>query len=581
MQSVSATPLSNFKNTVSNVLKVFSIFTWIKEYQNDKKLMATANEYIKQMAALEMKPIKEGDCDALLSRVKELTHEIHSRRRTNLVATECLLTRHLIAQEARRKSIHTHDETHYDLLADYASKWKARQKYFVNNLLSDRDKAKLKEACQYDGFTQILLSDPKAREEFFQWTILNDSRVCPFHPNNVEVFVKFPGLHQEILRKLHYRSSRFGGDLFQVDQETQTLTLPLEGKRVKVLQDAKFEMKGHLGLGKMIVTFKEIFRELHKKISYDGDGEFEITNQSGIWLWNAKRLGFYDADKNTHRRIDLDKEGWFHQLPTVETLTCDEASRRYRFPMLGLPDGYKDLKYQGLSDDVHPLYNLAGTQKEEYDLLGTHAYDVLLLVNRTTNTVEVKSIGHFLYPFPKGTRSLILSMPVFAPSYMYSPDENMFNANRKHAGDYSIPPVMERPDPQKWMGYLQDLKRDIQRGWQDKLPFNFFVANCTSSAWELGVRNFGMGNIPDLRLNFWKMSPQGPVGKVYGVLKTMPERVTKLFFFLLGSWRWMHAINEYGQEVTYSLLKCKHPFKYLVHPAGLFKPIEPGRAFSV
>ena len=69
-----------------------------------------------------------------------------------------------------------------------------------------------------------------------------------------------------------------GGELFQVDAKTQLLTIPVEGKRYAVQKGAeKIVCRGHLNLGKMTVTFEDIFRELKAKISHDGYGKFEYT----------------------------------------------------------------------------------------------------------------------------------------------------------------------------------------------------------------------------------------------------------------------------------------------------------------
>lgn len=590
MQPMSSSTMPNLNNTCSSVWRVLcspfnAAVTWIRSYQQDKQLLATANVCLKQLTELEMTPIKECNIDDMLTRVKNLAKDMQSGHRVKVIATLAILNKHIIALECRHKQNHTPDESHYDQLAVLAQNWKSKQRYFINKNLVDRDTAKLKEACQYDGFMQILLSDAKTREDFFYWTILNDSRVCPFQPNDVEVFVKFPGLYDKILRKLNYRNARFGGDLFQVDKTDQVLTVPLEGKRVKVLNNAKFEVKGHLGIGKMTVTFQDIFRELRNKVSYDGEGEFEILNKGGIWLWNAKKLGSFHEVSKSYQRIDLNHPAWVTQLPTTEILTFAEAEKRYKVIMDGKPDSYEgtreELVYQGLPHGVHPLYNLAGTQKQKYDLLGTHAYDVLLLVNRSSGIVEVKSIGQFLYPFPEGFWQLLWSITKFAPSYMYSPDENIFNANRQHAGDYSAPPVIVRPGPQEWHRYVQKLKSDIIKGWKDKLGFNFLVANCTTSAWKRASQTFGLGRIPDLRVRFWKLRPKGSIGKVYDVLKTLPERVSVLVFLLIGSRRRMQIINKYGEEDTVSLWYKQRPFKYTVHPAALFDPLEPGQALPV
>lgn len=590
MLLVSSSALPQFNSLASTTLKAFykpfnACVNWIKVYRNDRRLQAIAETYNQHLIRMEMTPIKECEVDGMLSKLKKLTGEMESSKRERVKNALFTLNRHIIALECRTKKTQIPDESYYDQIATYAQKWKKGKLYFINKNLTERDIKKLKEACHYQGFAQILLSDPQCRDEFFRWTILNDSRVCPFQPNDVAVFVKFPGLHKEILDRLGYRSARFGGTLFQVDEEDQLLTLLLEGKRVKVIHNASMEAKGHQGIGKMTVTFQDIFRELNHKISYDGDGEFEITDNGGVWLWNAKRLAYYHEGSKSHIRIDLEGDDWINRLPTQETLTYEEAKNRYQVEMEVKPDGFEgdftSLKYRGLDSDTHPLFNLAATEKDKYDFLGTHGYNVFLLVNRKLKTVEVKSLGQFLYPFPLGPWSLFNTLTKFSPSYMYSPDENTYNGNRKHAGDYSVPPVIVRTNPLEWFKYTQSLKTDIIHGWNDKLGFNFVVLQCMTRVWKKARKHFGVGRIPDLRVRYWKLHPKGAVGAFYNTLKSLSERVTLFVFLFMGSWRGMTIVNKYGEEETIRLCFYKRPFKYAAHPAGLFESVDPDIALEV
>jgi hypothetical protein len=584
MQSVASSTLSQIKNSLSLTLRTFykpfdACITWIKVYQRDKRLLAVANEYCKQMTLLEMTPIKDCNLDETLSRAKTWTINMGGSEREEVKKATSMLTRHIVALECRNKKTHTPDESYYNEIAQHAQAWKKSKLYFLNKNLAERDIKKLKEACHYAGFAQVLLADPECREEFFRWTILNDSKVCPFHPNDVAVFIKFPGLHQEILDTLGFRNARFGGNLFQVDEKDQLLTLPLEGKRVKVIHNAHMEVKGHQGIGKMTVSFQDIFRELKNKTSYDGVGEFEITDKGGIWLWNAKKLAYYHEDLKIHKHINLEGDGWINHLPTEETLTYKEAEERYKIKMEAKPDGFEGdfhtLQYSGFDSHIHPLFNLAGTQKEKYDFLGTHAFNKFLLVDRKSKTVEVKSLGEFIYPFPLGAGKLLWALTKYHASYMYSPDENIFNANRQHAGDYTIRPVIVRANPQEWVQYTRSLKKDIINGWKGKLGFNFLVAQCTTKIWKRARKHFGVGRIPDLRVRFWKLHPRGAMNKLYSCLKSLPERISIFVLFLLGSWRQMRTVNKNGEKTTVSLLFYNRPFKYIVHPAGLFDPLDP------
>lgn len=581
---------NSLKSNSSNLCSTLKVFykpynacvSWIKGYCRDRRLLALANGYFKLMLIGEMASISRYNFD--LVSVKKLAEDMKESNRATVKAALCRLNRHILSYECRDKKIHVcqaqiNDDKLYNEVARYAQAWKKKKLYFLDKNLTDRDIEKLKEACGYDGFAQLLLADPNCREEFFRWTILNDSKVCPFHPNDVEVFVKFPGLHQKILDRLGFRSARFGGTLFQVDQKDQVLTLPLEGKRVKVIHDAQMEVRGHQKIGKMTVSFEDIFRELNNKISYEGTGEFEITDKGGIWLWNAKKLAYYHEDSKTHKRINFEGDEWINQLPTEETLTYEEAELRYKIQVEAKPDGFEGnfhtLQYPGLAKEIHPLYNMAGTQKEKLDVLGTHVFNKFLLVNRSSKTVAVKSMGEFLYPFPKNLYQLLSGLTKFQPSNMYSPDENIFNANRQHSGDYGVPPVIVRPNPEEWLQFTRSLKKDVINGWNNKLGFNFLVAQCTTKTWKNARKHFGVGRIPDLRIRFWKLTPTGSANKLYSFLKSLPERVSKFVLFILGSWRWMHTINKHGEESTTSLFFHKRIFSHIIHPAALFDPVGP------
>lgn len=580
----------SIREGVVKVLNVFykpfnSTVTWIKDYQRNKALAKISQEYHTAFMQQEMTPISKCDTTPLLDRTKVVIDDLRSKQDEKSQEIMRRLQRNVLAQKLRSsQSQGTFDQEKYNKLEEFASKWKQSKTFFINRNLAERDKTKLREAFNYEGFADVLLSDPECREDFFWWVILNDSNINPFQPNDVGVFAKFPALHSEILSNMGFRCARFGGDLFQVDSSDQVVTMPLEGKRVKVINDEKHVMIGHLEVGKLTVDFPRIFKELNSKASYDGVGEFEICNREGVWLWNAKFLGFYNEDLKKLVQIDLSRDDWIKDLPWEEKLSYTEAENRYHVKMENKPDGVEgslDEAQYPLPERTHPLLNIAATQKTEYDFLGTHAYNRFLLVNRKEQQVELKSMGNFMYPFPLGAWQLLKTLTRYSPSYMYSPDENNYNANRQHAGDYEVPPVIVRPSPLEWLNYTRSLKRDILNGWKGKLGFNFIDLQCTTRLWLNMREHFGSGRIPDLRVKFWKLQPTGAVKGLYSFLQSVSQRVAVLVLFFLGSWRSMKVVNKYGEDESASFFWKQRPFKWVVHPGALFKPTPSSMAYQV
>lgn len=565
---------------------------WINQYFLDRRLAATCNIFCKKMAEQENVPVDPYVLGPLIEKSKALHAKMRICKWDNAVQSRATLYRHIVAEEYRQGRQDNFDQQAFDSLCLSAKKWKKDKTYFFNRDLIERDTAQLREACHYPAFANLLREDPQWREEFFKWTIMNDSRVCPFTPNQVPVFVKFPGLYKDILRKLNYRSARFGGNLFQVDENQQLLTVSVEGKRVSIMKGAeKIVCKGQLGRGKKTVSVEEIFKELKGKISYDGYGDFEVLD-GNIWLLNAKRIAWYNEDlmyynteSDKYIKIDLDREDWFKQLPLQETLSFEEAESRYRIKMEGRPDGYQGdpntLKYSGFPEGCYPIYVMRATQKKEKQLMGTHTFHEFLFVDANKKIVEVRSIGQFLYPFPFGVYETLCAIPTFNKSYMYSPDENIYNADRQHAGDYEVPPVVVRPNPEEWTNFMNSIKKDIISGWNGKLGFNFVTAHCTTRLWKKTRHHFGAGRIPDLRVPFWSLNPGGGEGKLYDFMRTPPffttQKVSMFIFFIFGSWKKMWVAKKHGGDKLVSFMYSENPFNspknWAVHPGALFKKV--------
>jgi hypothetical protein len=555
---------------------------WIRQYRKDKHLVAVASEFCKQMAELEKISIisSRSTVKKCIQKARDLCNEMEVCKSSRAIDMRAKLARLILGHQYRVAPLQNlwYEEAVFQELCKKAQVWKQSQAFFHNKNLSKKNLQQLTEVCQYQDFARLLVKDETLQEEFFRWSIVNDSRICPFKPNSVPAFVKFPGLYKEIMHQLAFRSSRFGGKFFQVDETQQVLTVLIEGKRIPVLKDfPKIVLRGHAGVGKKTAAIAEIFKEVKRKSSfYKGSGDCEIINKEGIWLWDAKQWACYNEEKGCYVQINPHKESWISSLPAQETLSFKEAAARYQLKQ-DFNESPSMLPYAGLKEGIHPIWVMRATQKGEGEILGTHAFSEFLFVDTKNQTVQVKSIGQFFYPFPKGLFRGFVAIANFHSSCMYSPDENIFNADRMHSGEHEVPVVAIKMNPTEWKNFINSMKKDILNGWDGKLGFNIVIAQCATRLWKKARHHFGKERIPDLRIPLWSLNPSGGSGLFFKCLSRLPLRnlVTSLILFTLGSWRSMRIAKKHRQDENVSLLTSQNPFNSsvpcFIHPGPLFK----------
>src|ERR1700722_3662409 len=184
---------------------------WIRQYWKEKHLITVASEFYKQMAELEKVSIKSSllRVEECIQKAQALSDEMQFCKSSQAIELRAKLARLILGHQYRLVPEDVVcDETLFQKLCYKAQAWKHSQAFFLNKNLSKNNLKQLRKVvCQYQNFARLLVKDETLQEEFFRWSIVNDSRICPFKPNSVDVFVKFPGLYKEIMHRLAFRSS--------------------------------------------------------------------------------------------------------------------------------------------------------------------------------------------------------------------------------------------------------------------------------------------------------------------------------------------------------------------------------------
>lgn len=376
--------------------------------------------------------------------------------------------------------------------------WKATQPIFSDKDLSRQEIEILAETTTYPPFAKLILADANLRNVYFEWIFKDKNTVVPF--------IQFPHLHSKIVDcSLNGRIGRLGGRHLQVckqltnsGQLTKTLTLLMEGKPISLLDENKIvTFKGNYKL-----SIKEIFSVFKNKLYKVGNLEFF---ENGINNWNAHHLGFWNADKKIHHKIDLDQSLWWKELPIFEKLTRKEAARRYRMVMDGI-------------NWIVAASATRGSPTLDYDK--THAF-MELAIPQEDGSYAIYDFGKFAFQFPTSFFNSLLTFCLNMHATIAYPDENVFYSQRQH-GCY--PFLMTEEQGIKLMGLI---KEDIIKSREYNMIFQIESENCAKWLTEKLTAIFDT-KVPNLfKMSLMKTEPVGFVGACFNIFRRLriPEAI--------------------------------------------------------
>ncbi len=453
-----------------------------------------------------------------------------------------------------------------------ATVWKSKQFVIDEKQLTNVDLKKLKSAAHYPEFAKLLVQNSRLQDEFFKW-ILRD-------PNSVKAFVEFPAIQEKIKNcHLSTRIKRMGKKALQVIRQpvigkhysVKQVTLPFvvgKGAEENVIRVNILNGKNvvHFTDG-VKISMKKIFQIFAHKRDKQEPGDLEAM-EKGITLWNFKYGRWTGHTKlvgkeqvKEYEVADFSKANWWEQLPTFETITKEEAQKRYGSHM------------DGINWNVEAK---ASREKNNLDFEGNHGW-MEVAIPRDDGHYVVYPFGRFpaYVPTSKFKRMGILANTVEAK--IGYPDENVYYGHRQKRGvSFDFTPEQG----QQLMGFI---KEDMIKSQNRNLYFQFQGDNCAKWAQTNLEKVLGKENVPCLyRMKVLDATPSNPLLRVfYRIIRRSPKALQptglRIVNILFAPWRKFEVIDESGTRVSKSIMNNLF-WKDLeiFHPAALPMRLDNG-----
>lgn len=450
---------------------------------------------------------------------KELRHQLQER---------------IVALSYRVESVHggmdrlmLKDQPQFLELRDYAVAWKAEQAAFSDSNLSQLEERRLRQTARYPAFVALLTENSALRERFFKWVIRDGV--------DADVFVEYPALREKLEHAhLPSRIGRYGGRQLRIQKQVQNgivrkiVTLPFEGKDINILD----EQRSVTLRGDYRVSLRDVFATFRSKLEKVGDFEYLAD---GITNWNGHLLAHWDATQKEYQAVNMNRAGWWKQLPVMEKLTLRQAQRRYG----------KHLDGQNWNVAVN-----ATRTTRTLDPDASHAF-LEIAIPTAAGNYEVYAMGKFATTY---AGSLFQSMSLFTATLHATiayPDENIFYTHREHVRQsFAI-------TAEEGFQFMNTIRRDIVKARAGTLTYQIESENCAKWIQDKLHQLLGMERVPDLfRIAMLDTEPFGPARAMFAVLRRLPSAlhspVLSFLHLLIGGWRGIW-IEENGQREWRSL----------------------------
>lgn len=446
-------------------------------------------------------------------------------------------------------------QSQYEALCASAAQWKEQQVVFHDHSLSTEDEEILRETCRYPRFVTLALQDSTLLEMFFTWVLRDRISVRPF--------IEYPYIQEKLnLFQLNGRIGRMGGDLLKISKVQvpedapqmiqKILTLPFEGKDISILNDQRCVVFR----GNYVLSILDVYHEFARKVL--GESNLEFLRE-GFINWNAFRWGWWDEDQKKYQLVDLEKEGWWKELPTIEVLTLKQVREKFG-PHL---DGRQ-----------WSIAAIATRQRANLDFEGAHAYSSIA-IPIGQGRYAVYAFGKYSVKFPQDLLRAFLNIGQTSEATIACPDENVFYTHRQRS-HYCLT-ISEK----QGLAYLESVKKDMLIARAGNLVYQIESENCAKWAHQKIESIVGAHRIPNVfQMPFLRSQPNGVMLKLFDAIKSLPDpwpmRITLGFHFFLGGYKGLWIWEE-GKRSWKSLIY--HPFwddTVIYHPSMLHKQQEIG-----
>lgn len=431
------------------------------------------------------------------------------------------------------------DQAALKQLKELALHYKANLWQFTgeDKKLHDADIKQLEQAACYPRFVRMLEKDPALRDEYFSYTIryLNPADVC----------IEYPDLMKRLKTSLVCGSiGRFAYTeplkiVVEGAEKNKTVTMPFDGVHFPVL-DPEFKVQfkdGHEN------TVGALFKDMYDKNT--GPGEYNFVGNTGFIRWNYHKMAAYNQDKKEWVPIDLTKENWWSQLPVFETLTKEELQKRF------------DLKNE-LKDGDWVIASLAAKQNDRLRIDDCHGYSEVAIPNGD-GTYNYYPFGKYATRYPQGAMEFLGFVTNTVPAEIVYPDPNpTYSAIRQHAAKIE---VVDVADGKK---YMEHIRRDIQRGRDGNLVFQFAWENCAYTVQDWADKTFckkgdGKGEHHLFLAPLIEAGAAEPLDSLIGMFKELPQGLQEACLGatsnLLGSARGLTVQTEDGNKIKKSVFQ--------------------------
>ncbi len=541
-------------------------------YYDRNQLLTSAKLFAKSLDKLEKTPvIFQNDMKITQPQYKKFLHYLNAYQKLETKLSKSHNTQikqelnnikqRIIALKYRIEAIHgginkksSIDEVQLKYLNDSASTWKSKQKLYPNNAknLSERDMIKLREACLYPEFTQLLLSDKSLQHQFFTWTIRDN--------NGPAQFIEFPAtcarLRACLLDKRVGRLLPHELDIVEdilPNGYQKILRLPFfngqEMIRVNILDESQYVTLNN----QWRLTIEEIFQQFSHKKSSPGNVEFFGT--TGIMNWGNFEFGSWNPRTQSYNRIDLTPHPeWWNQLPIFEELTKEEVESKYQVHL----EEKKSLRCL-----------IAAIETLDFNVLKKHGY-IETIILQANGKYAVYPFGNYPLDYPTFPPSQVRLITETVEGRIQYVEENAFKSNRQHIMQSKVKTPEESHD------LMERIRQDVNLSVNGNHTFQLGYENCAH--WAQKVVTDTEGNDAPNPFKMRIMDMQKTNKALEWFIHTNPRiQSTILHCFRLFSFLDGKTIHKDGKSIYKTTAFPKTLDGLVIHqPAYLKQQIEEG-----
>ncbi len=443
-----------------------------------------------------------------------------------------------------------------EALAKLAEEWKESYDLYQDKALTDSEIAKIKEACLYPEFVDVISESKALKDFFFRWALRDN--------NSVDAFVQFPATCERLKSCLIAGRTGYFAKEFQWVQtqgHEKVLTLPFEvqegeqlvTRAISILDESK-EVVLRGGYKLTINKVMEAFRNKNNDV-----GCLEFLGKQGISNWHCHELGRWNPEKGIVEQIDLSEENglWWEQLPVFETIDVEKAKSRYGIA--------------SLEQGQWVVVAKSTRESPSLDIDRSHGYlEVLIPAEEGYN---VYPLGKFAKNFPRSLLQKAMVLANTVEARIQYPDENPYYSHRQQA---TAPYVTTE---EKGKAVMESIRKDLLQAREGNIVFMFGWENCAFWPQQKLTEHLGQEAPNFFVAPAIESYPQmEPLKTAFNFCRTLPEKIKnvalRIVAFLMGSWRGMHVMEK-GQKVFKSMMRSGFSKECeMYHPAYLHKRIQ-------